>query len=162
MRNASSRAIKGLWRWRIVVATAGFDCQLVAALTTTKAPDRGREANLRDNNPDGGHMRSRRIQADFGEEKYPIGRFILERARMLDMSRGDLVHRLGYRDTDTGHAALLTGLVAPQMANHLADAIEVDNVLAASVIGATIRQKRDATPARPHPRYHRHLVHRSY
>ena len=62
-------------------------------------------------------MGSAAIHADFGEEHYPIGRFILERARALGMSRSDLVRRLGYRDTESGHealtAALLTGSVAP-------------------------------------------------
>jgi hypothetical protein len=92
-------------------------------------------------------MSSATIQADFGEDKYPIGRFILERARALGMSRSDLVHRLGYGDTESGHealtAALLTGLVVPQMANFLTDAIEADHALVGSVIAATMRQKRD-------------------
>lgn len=92
-------------------------------------------------------MGSTTIQAVFGEDHYPIGRFILERARALGMSRNDLVHRLGYRDIDIGHealtAALLNGSVAPQMARHLADALEADDTLVESVIGATMRQKRD-------------------
>jgi hypothetical protein len=67
-------------------------------------------------------MRSTTIKAEFAEDHYPIGRFILERARSRGMSRGDLVHRLGYPDIDSGHealtAALLNGSVAPHMANH--------------------------------------------
>jgi hypothetical protein len=62
-------------------------------------------------------MGSATIQARFGEEKYPIGRFILERARALGMSRNDLVHRLGYRNIHSGHealnAVLLMGSVSP-------------------------------------------------
>jgi hypothetical protein len=61
-------------------------------------------------------MSSATIQVRFGEDKYPIGRFILERARALGMSRNDLVRRLGDRDIDSGHealaAALLNGSVA--------------------------------------------------
>lgn len=63
------------------------------------------------------------------------------------MSRGDLVHRLGYPDIDSGHealtAALLNGSVAPHMANHRAEALEADDALVRSVIGATMRQKND-------------------
>jgi hypothetical protein len=92
-------------------------------------------------------MSSATIQVRFGEDKYPIGRFILERARALGMSRNDLVRRLGDRDIDSGHealaAALLNGSVAPQMANHLADALEANDALVGFIIGATMRQKRD-------------------
>jgi hypothetical protein len=64
------------------------------------------------------------------------------------MSRNDLVRRLGYGDIGSGHEALnavmLSGLVvAPHVANHLAAALEVDDAVVASVIGATMRQKRD-------------------
>jgi hypothetical protein len=63
-------------------------------------------------------MSSTTIKAEFAEDLYPIGRFILERARSRGMSHGDLVRRLGCRDTESGHealtAALLNGLVAPQ------------------------------------------------
>jgi hypothetical protein len=92
-------------------------------------------------------MGSATIQANFGEDHYPIGRFILHRARALGMSRCDLVHRLGYRDEDSGHealsAAMLTGVVAPQLADHLVGALEASDALVGSVIEATIRQKRD-------------------
>jgi hypothetical protein len=87
------------------------------------------------------------IQAHFGEDKYPIGRFILHRARALGVSRNDLARRLGYGDIGSGHKALnavmLSGLVAPHVANHLADALEADTTLVGSVIGATMGQKRD-------------------
>jgi hypothetical protein len=92
-------------------------------------------------------MGSAIIQARFGEDKYPIGRFILDRARTIGMSRSELVHRLGYRDIGSGHkvlsALLLRGLVAPHVANHLADALEADPALVGSVIDATMGQKRD-------------------
>jgi hypothetical protein len=92
-------------------------------------------------------MGSTTLQADLGEDKYPIGRFILHRARELGMSRSDLVRRLGFRDSNSGHEALtamlLRGSVAPYVANHLADALEGDDALVGSVIGATMRQKRD-------------------
>ena len=89
----------------IVVATAGFDRQLVAASPTTKAPDRA--ARPRPGQPpDGGHMGSPTFQPRFDEDRYPIGRFILNRARALGISRSDLVHRLGYRDIGSCHKAL--------------------------------------------------------
>ena len=92
-------------------------------------------------------MGSATIQARFGEDKYPIGRFILHHARALGISRSDLVHRLGYRDISSGHkalsAVLLAGVVARHIAKHLAEALEVDEALVESVIGATTRQKRD-------------------
>jgi hypothetical protein len=63
------------------------------------------------------------------------------------MSRTDLVHRLRYRDIGSGHkalsAVLLTGVLAPHIANHLAEAFEVDDALVRTVIDATMRHKRD-------------------
>jgi hypothetical protein len=86
------------------------------------------------------------IRTEIDEDKYPIGRFILHRARTLGLSRSDLVHRLGYRD-DSGYEALngllLTGIVAPHVSNRLADVLEVDDTPVGSVIGATMWQKRD-------------------
>ena len=78
-------------------------------------------------------MSSPTFQPRFGEDTYPIGRFILERSRALGISRSDLVHRLGYRDICSGHKALsevlLTGSVSLQRARHLADALELDGAL---------------------------------
>jgi hypothetical protein len=92
-------------------------------------------------------MGSTTIQADLGEDKYPIGRFILDRARALGMSRSDLVRRLRYPDIGNGHealsAVLFRGLMTPQVATHLAAALEADDALVRSIIDATIRQKRD-------------------
>jgi hypothetical protein len=97
-------------------------------------------------------MGSAIIQARYGEDKYPIGRFILHRARELGMSRNDLVHRLGYRDIGSGHKALnallLTGVIAPHIAKHLANALEVDDALVESVVGATTCQKHDEARVR--------------
>src|SRR6266446_3797745 len=92
-------------------------------------------------------MGSSTIQPRSGEDHYPIGRFILHRARTLGLSRNDLVYRLRYPDTESGHealtAALLTGLVAPHVVNHLAGVLEADDALVGFVIRATRRQKRD-------------------
>jgi hypothetical protein len=92
-------------------------------------------------------MGSSTFQPRFGEDKYPIGRFILERARTLGMSRSDLAQRLRYRDIGSGHKALsallLTGVLAPHVAKYLAEALEIDDALLGSVIGATTRQKCD-------------------
>src|ERR1700732_3954816 len=92
-------------------------------------------------------MASATIQTDSREGHYPIGRFILHCARTLGLNRNDLVHRLGYRDDDSGHEALsatmLTGVVAPQVGDHLAGALEANDALVRSVIHATMRQKHD-------------------
>jgi hypothetical protein len=97
-------------------------------------------------------MISTTIQARFGEDAYPIGRFILERAEALGMSRTELVRRLGYRRIGNGHKALgemlTTGTVPPQIAKHLADALQVDAALIAAVMAATAQQQRDEASRR--------------
>ena len=47
-------------------------------------------------------MGSATIKARPGEDHYPIGRFILHRARVLGLTRSDLVRRFGYRDIGSG------------------------------------------------------------
>jgi hypothetical protein len=75
-------------------------------------------------------MGSPTFQPRFGEDRYPIGRFILERSRALEISRSDLAHRLGYRDIGRGHKALsevlVTGVVPRHVEKYLAAALEVD------------------------------------
>jgi hypothetical protein len=97
-------------------------------------------------------MGSSIFQPRFGENKYPIGRFIVERSRALGISRSDLVHRLGYRDISSGHkalnAVLLTGIAGANIAKHLAEALEVDDTLVESVIDATTSQRHDEAGAR--------------
>jgi hypothetical protein len=97
-------------------------------------------------------MGSPTFQPRFGEKKYPIGRFILERARTLGMSRSDLVRRFHYLDISNGHKALsallLTGVVPDRIAKHLAEALEINDALLGSVIGATTRQKCDEAHVR--------------
>jgi hypothetical protein len=92
-------------------------------------------------------MGSTTIQARFGEDVYPIGRFILDRARALGISRSELVRRLGYSQIGSGHRALsellMTGTVPPLIAQHLADALQVDEALVAAVISTTARQQQD-------------------
>src|SRR5467141_3471918 len=46
------------------------------------------------------------IQARFGEDAYPIGRLVLNRAQALGVSRTELVRRLGYQKPNNGHRAL--------------------------------------------------------
>jgi hypothetical protein len=57
-----------------------------------------------------------------------------------------------YLDISSGHralsAALLTGVVATHIANHLADALEARDALVESVISATTRQKCDEAHVR--------------
>jgi hypothetical protein len=92
-------------------------------------------------------MGSATILARFGEDKYPIDRFILDRARALGLSRRGLVRRLGYRELAGAHKALsstlLTGVITPLIEHHLAGALETDETLVRAVIAATRRQKRD-------------------
>jgi hypothetical protein len=92
------------------------------------------------------------LQPRFGEDRYPIGRFILARSRVLGISRTELVHRLGYQNIGSGHRALtemlLTGAVTSHIAKHLANALDLDDALAEAVIDATTRQKRDEASRR--------------
>jgi len=92
-------------------------------------------------------MGSTTFQARLGEDVFPLGRFILGRARALAISRTELVHRLGYRQIGNGHRALgemlTTGTVPPQIAKHLADALQVDAALVANVMAAIARQQHD-------------------
>jgi len=92
-------------------------------------------------------MGSETIQARFGEEKYSLGRLVLDRARALRISRTELVRRLGYRDVGNGHKALsellTTGKMPPLIAQHLADALQVDAALVADVMAANARQQQD-------------------
>jgi hypothetical protein len=87
------------------------------------------------------------FQPRFGEDRYPVGRFILERSRALGITRSDLVRRLGYRDIGSGHRALsevlLTGVMPRHVAKHLANALDIEDALVESVIGATTLQKCD-------------------
>ena len=91
-------------------------------------------------------MGSVTFQPRFGECRCPIGRFI-DRTRALGMSRSGLVRRLGYRNLAGGHkvlsTALLSGVAASQIADHLASALEADEALLAVVIGATSQQRSD-------------------
>ena len=92
-------------------------------------------------------MGSTTFQGRFGEDTYPLGRYILDRTRTLGISRTELVRRLGYRQIGNGHRALAemltTGMVPPQIAEHLADALQVDEAIVAAVTAATVRQQRD-------------------
>jgi hypothetical protein len=97
-------------------------------------------------------MSSSMIQPRFGEDAFPIGRFILNRASSLGLSRAELVRRLGYRDAGGGHRALsellMTGTVPPIAARSLAGALEVDQATVDAVIALTAAQSRDT--ARKH------------
>jgi hypothetical protein len=61
------------------------------------------------------------FQPRFGEDRYPIGRFILTRSRALGISRSDLVRRLHYLDLSSGSkalsAVLLTGIAVRILRN---------------------------------------------
>jgi hypothetical protein len=87
------------------------------------------------------------IQPRFGEDIFPVGRFVLDRAKALGLSRTDLVCRFGYRDLSSGHRTLtdvlLTGIVPPFIQGKLANALEVDQELLDAVSAATARQIHD-------------------
>ena len=76
-----------------------------------------------------------------GEDAYPIGRFILDRARELGINRTELVQRLGYGNLGKGHRALtqalLTGIVQAYIAQHLAAAMIIEQSVIDEVITAT-------------------------
>jgi hypothetical protein len=96
-------------------------------------------------------MGSITFQARHGEDVYPIGRFILHRARVPGMSRTELVRRLGYSQISNGHRALtemLTTGTVPPIAQHLADALQVNEVVVAAVMEATAQQQRDEASQR--------------
>jgi hypothetical protein len=80
----------------------------------------------------------------FGEQDFPIGRLILDRARALGLSRTKIVRRLGYTDLSSGHRAptdlMMTGTVPPFF-TRLADALEVEPSIVESVLIATARQQ---------------------
>src|SRR5215472_15306289 len=92
------------------------------------------------------------FQLRVGENSYPVSRFLVHRARELDITRGDLARRLGYRDLGDAHKALAdvlkTGAVPAHMRKHLADALELDQAVMDSVMESTARQRQDEWRAR--------------
>jgi hypothetical protein len=87
------------------------------------------------------------IQPRYGEDTYAIGRFILDRAKTLGLSRTDLVRRFGYHGLTSGHAAvtgfLLTGIVPPFIRTKLARLLEVEEDLIDTMLLATAQQVHD-------------------
>lgn len=92
----------------------------------------------------------------FGQDGYPISRFIAQHARMAGFSRRDIARRLGYHDIGKAHRALddalTTGTVPPHMRTYLADALEVDAAVLDPVMTATLRQQQDEARARTRDR----------
>ena len=92
------------------------------------------------------------IQPRFGENGYPIGRYILDRAKALGLSRTDLVRRSGYRDLNSGQRALTellqTGIVPSFIEMKLAGVLEVDQEFLDTVLLATARQLHDEARSR--------------
>jgi hypothetical protein len=84
-----------------------------------------------------------------GDDAYPLGRVILDRARTALIARGELVRRLGYRNSHTGHNALsdalTSGRVPVEMSDRLADALAVPQDLVDAVITATAPPTRRAS-----------------
>jgi hypothetical protein len=92
------------------------------------------------------------FQLRFGEDSYPISRFLVHRAQELGLTRSDLARRLGYRNIGDAHKALTnalkSGTVAAHMRKHLGDALELDEAVIDSVIGSNSRQRQDEWRAR--------------
>jgi hypothetical protein len=87
------------------------------------------------------------FQMRFGEDAYPISRFLVDRAQTLRLTRSDLARRLGYRNIGSAHKALAetltTGKVPHHMWSHLAQALEIDQSILDAVIESTARQQQD-------------------
>jgi hypothetical protein len=139
----------------LVVQAGDLDGQL-APVNKAKAPGRSFSDRRIDamRNPSGTTTRmedsamSSTIKPRYGEDAFAIGRFILDRAQALGLSRTDLVRRLGYRDLNSGHRALtefiLTGVTPPFMRNKLVHALEVDHDL----LDAVLSQQHDSSMTR--------------
>jgi hypothetical protein len=87
----------------------------------------------------------RTMQPRYYEDRFPLGRFIFDRANALGLTRRELVERLGFPDRlAKGHQVLseilLTGTVPPHLTT-LGDALEVDGSVVDEVLYATARQQ---------------------
>lgn len=85
------------------------------------------------------------MQPRYYEDRYPLGRFILDRANTLGFTRRQLVERVGFCERPAkGHQVLseilLTGTV-PRYCTNLADALEVDQSFSDEILFATARQQ---------------------
>ena len=92
------------------------------------------------------------MQARFGEDRYAIGRLILARTQLLELSRTDLIQRFGYVSLNSGQRALtellMTGTPTPIIAARLAKVLDVEQDLIDSVLVATARQRHDEARSR--------------
>jgi hypothetical protein len=87
----------------------------------------------------------------YGEDSYPISRLILARADSLQISRTELVRRLGYHNPAKGHrvltALLLTGRLTPFVAQHLSSALEVETSIIEDAMARTYAQHAEESRA---------------
>ncbi len=78
------------------------------------------------------------MQPRHGEDAFATGRFILDRAQALGLSRTDLVRRLRYTNIAKGQKALtdllVNGLMPPLIADNLAAALEVEQHLIDQIV----------------------------
>lgn len=88
----------------------------------------------------------------WGEDAYPIGRFIFDRATALGLSRTELVRRLGYGNLTNGHRALsdllTSGVMSALISSRLAAALETRQDLLDTVLLATEDQREDEAVVR--------------
>src|SRR5205823_22442 len=85
---------------------------------------------FRDHHPKEDFVIPSTIQAHFGENTYPVDRFVLDQTRALEIGRTELVRQLYYPDISKKHNALTDLLITdsppPLIAKHLADALNIN------------------------------------
>jgi hypothetical protein len=99
-----------------------------------------------------GRYYSMRFEARHGDDRYPIGRLILQRAADLGLSRSEVVRRLGYQKADKGHRKLnrllSSGVISAQIGCVLTAALEVEPGTVQAAISETAAQRRAEEQAR--------------
>jgi len=85
------------------------------------------------------------FQPRFPEIRYPIGRFVADRANMLGLSRRDLVNRLGYQGRESKGHKVLSGFMAgenlnPPFVMRLPSVLQVDPSIVHAALISTARE----------------------
>jgi hypothetical protein len=81
-----------------------------------------------------------------GDDRYSIGRLIIDRAGQLALTRSEIVTRLGYRNLSKGHrlvsGVLTTGMVPTFIAGHLSAALDIEPDVVQTAMAETAAQRR--------------------
>jgi hypothetical protein len=92
------------------------------------------------------------FEARYGDDRYPIGRLVLQRAADLGLSRSEVVRRLGYQNADKGHRKLnrllSSGVISAQIGCVLVAALEVEPGTVQAAIAETAAQHEREREAR--------------